>query len=244
MVVGDVVHRDRGQGGEQCHGVGPLDREQRRLVGDVAQPDVGPALLGDDVLPVLGDVRRVDDQHHLVVEAVHETIVHERPLLGEQPRVLRLAGLERRHVVAGDALHERVAVGPGDLELSHVGHVEHAHSFAHRLVLGADARGVGHRHLEAGEGHDFRPQGHVDVVERGALERGGRRRFGHRSGDHPIKVASSAFCTCSRFSASSHTRDCRPSITSADTSSPRWAGRQCRKMAFGAASFISSASTV
>src|SRR5512139_4081653 len=35
----------------------------------------------------------------------------------------------------------------------------------------------------------------------------------------------SAFCTCRRFSASSHTTDCGPSITSAVTSSPRCAGR-------------------
>ena len=32
-----------------------------------------------------------------------------------------------------------------------------------------------------------------------------------------------AFCACMRFSASSHTTDCGPSMTSASTSSPRWA---------------------
>src|SRR3989449_2460430 len=41
-------------------------------------------------------------------------------------------------------------------------------------------------------------QAHVNVVQRSAL--------------HPSRVASSAFWTCSRFSASSHTRDCGPSI--------------------------------
>ena len=41
-----------------------------------------------------------------------------------------------------------------------------------------------------------------------------------------------AFWMCRRFSASSHTRLCGPSITSAETSSPRCAGRQCRKIAF------------
>ena len=39
------------------------------------------------------------------------------------------------------------------------------------------------------------------------------------------------FCACSRFSASSHTTDCGPSMTPAVTSSPRLAGRQCMKMA-------------
>src|SRR5262245_19262665 len=39
-----------------------------------------------------------------------------------------------------------------------------------------------------------------------------------------------AFCTCSRFSASSNTTDCGPSITSADCSYPRTAGRQLIKI--------------
>ena len=53
----------------------------------------------------------------------------------------------------------------------------------------------------------------------------------------------SAFCTCILFSASSHTTDCGPSMTSAVTSSPRWAGRQCMNSASGAATAIISAST-
>src|SRR5512139_467300 len=53
----------------------------------------------------------------------------------------------------------------------------------------------------------------------------------------------SAFCTCRRFSASSHTTDCGPSITAAVTSSPRCAGRQCMKTASDFATAIMSAST-
>ena len=53
-----------------------------------------------------------------------------------------------------------------------------------------------------------------------------------------------AFCAWRRFSASRNTRDCGPSMTPADTSSPRWAGRQCRKMASGAACCMSASSTV
>ena len=51
------------------------------------------------------------------------------------------------------------------------------------------------------------------------------------------------FCTCRRFSASSNTTDCGPSITSSVTSSPRWAGRQCMNSASGFASDISLALT-
>lgn len=52
-----------------------------------------------------------------------------------------------------------------------------------------------------------------------------------------------AFCTCSRFSASSKTTECGPSITALVTSSPRWAGRQCMKSAPGLACAMSASST-
>jgi hypothetical protein len=52
-----------------------------------------------------------------------------------------------------------------------------------------------------------------------------------------------AFCAWRRFSASSQTTLAGPSITSAATSKPRYAGRQCRKIAPGAASAIASAVT-
>ena len=60
----------------------------------------------------------------LVVEAVDDAVVHERPLRREDARSTDAARLERADVVAGDALHERVAVGAGDLELAHVRDVE------------------------------------------------------------------------------------------------------------------------
>src|SRR2546421_2386698 len=53
----------------------------------------------------------------------------------------------------------------------------------------------------------------------------------------------SAFCVCNLFSASSQTTLCGPSITSAATSSPRCAGRQCMNSASFFASRIMSAST-
>ena len=57
------------------------------------------------------------------------------------------------------------------------------------------------------------------------------------------RYSSSAFCACSRFSASSHTTLCGPSMTSAATSSPRCAGRQCMNSASGLARRIIAAST-
>src|SRR5581483_133080 len=51
-----------------------------------------------------------------------------------------------------------------------------------------------------------------------------------------IKNVSSAFWACRRFSASSQTTDCGPSITDAAISLPRYAGRQCSTIASGAPS--------
>src|SRR5262249_1325911 len=61
-----------------------------------------------------------------------------------------------------------------------------------------------------------------------------------RQAKHQVKMP---FCAWSRFSASSHTTDCGPSITPADTSAPRLAGKQCMKMASGFALAISRSST-
>ena len=59
----------------------------------------------------------------------------------------------------------------------------------------------------------------------------------------PRHQARMPFWACRRFSASSKTTDCGPSITSSVTSSPRCAGRQCMNRAFGSASAINRALT-
>ena len=87
--------------------------------------------------------------------------------------------------------------------------------------------------------------------------RGRRRRLGISSsygaarrispGAHaptaPMHQASTPFWACRRFSASSNTTDRGPSMIAAVTSSSRCAGRQCMKIASGAACAISSALT-
>ncbi len=55
--------------------------------------------------------------------------------------------------------------------------------------------------------------------------------------------SSSAFWLCRRFSASSHTTLCGPSITAAATSSPRCAGRQCMNKASGCAAAMTASVT-
>ena len=75
---------------DQRLGLGPLDGQQRGLIRDVAQPHVRAALLIEDVVPILLDVRGVHDHHQLVFKPIDEAVVDERAVLRENPRVLRL----------------------------------------------------------------------------------------------------------------------------------------------------------
>src|SRR5581483_6714351 len=59
-----------------------------------------------------------------------------------------------------------------------------------------------------------------------------------------IRRHSRAFWTCSPFSPSDHTTDVVPSVTSDVTSLPRFAGRQCIKIAPFFASFMVSELTL
>src|SRR5690606_9883370 len=75
---------------------------------------------------------------------------------------------------------------------------------------------------------------HLDDV---LLASGLRRRMRGAHHAHPCSnnQVSKAFWTCRRFSASSQTTLCGPSMTSAAISWPRYAGRQCSTIASGAA---------
>jgi hypothetical protein len=163
------------------------------LVRDVLQPDVGALLERHNVVPGGRPVGRVDHQHDLVVKAVDRTVVHEGALVGEERGVLHAARGERRDVIAGNAIHQGVPVGAGDLELAHMVDVEDANGGPDRGVLGENAGRVLDRHLVAGERHHLGAEGHVGVVDGGALE----AEVGHeRLGDAPpIRAARSAFWT-------------------------------------------------
>ena len=149
---------------DQSLGFGTLNREQCRFVRDVAQANVGAALLRQDVVPILLDVRRVHDHHQLVFEAIHEAVVDERAFFGENARVLRLTGFECPYVVAGHTLYEGVPVRARDFEFAHVRDVEDADVLAHRAVLAVDAGRIGNGHLEAGERHHLGAERDVHVV--------------------------------------------------------------------------------
>ncbi|MNE11882.1 hypothetical protein D3C80_1046580 [compost metagenome] len=75
-----------------------------------------------------------------------------------------------------------------------------------------------------------------------------RLQANSRPGPVPAQIAPKHqarmdFWAWRRFSASSKTTDCGPSITASVTSSPRWAGRQCMNSASALACFISASLT-
>ena len=59
-----------------------------------------------DVRVVLGDVRRVDDHHDVVGEAVDEAVVLDRSAIVENRRVVHLPDRERGDVVRRDVVDE------------------------------------------------------------------------------------------------------------------------------------------
>jgi hypothetical protein len=168
MIVGDA--RDVGVAEPRDEGLGlrALHRDEPGGVRDVAPPRLGGVLA--DPLPVLVDVGRVDGQHVAVGgEPIEREIVDDAAVGIAEQGILHLSDRERADVVGGQPLQRGQGLGPFDLELAHVAHVEAAHRRAHRPMLLDDA-GVLHRHLPATEGHHTGAGFHVGVEERGALQ--------------------------------------------------------------------------
>ena len=169
-VVGDRFELDGGEGLELRLALRALDREEAGLVRGILHPDVGAPLLRDAVGPILGDVRGVDDDHHPVFHPVDRAVVDDRPPFIQEGGVLHLPRLEGADVVGQQSLGQRVPVGAADLELSHMGTVEHPPILAHRLVLGQDPGRVLHRHLPPAEGDHLAARLHVVVEQRRTLQ--------------------------------------------------------------------------
>ena len=67
-----------------------------------------------DVREILRDVRRVDDHHHLVGEAIDEAVVLDRAAVVEDRRVMHLADGERGDVVRRHVVDEVDGAGAAD----------------------------------------------------------------------------------------------------------------------------------
>ena len=77
-----------------------------------------------DVREVLRDVRRVDDHHDVVGEAIDEAVVLDRAAVVENRRIVHLADGERGDVVGRDVVDEVDRARAADDELAHVRDVE------------------------------------------------------------------------------------------------------------------------
>ena len=147
-----------------------LDREQRVLVGHVAQVGAGAAVFLDPLEVGLA-VRRVDDQEvAAALDAVDDQVVDDPAGLVRQERVLRAADVDLVDVVREEPLQRSRHLRPLELESAHVRDVEDAAVLAHGPVLGDHAL-VLHGHLPAGERHHARAERDVALVERRPKQR-------------------------------------------------------------------------
>src|SRR6185437_2786922 len=177
------------------------------LAGGTVTDGVGADLAGDLDLP-FGDQRPGDGRSEQIV-----------------PFVLRVGAEHREHEVADELLAQILdedVLGPD---------AEHLGLAARRLDLLALAE-------VSREGHDLRvifglkPFQDYRSVEPARISEHDLHFFVRHLPSNSQSMAPRAVCI--RFSACFQTPDRGPSITAAVTSSPRCAGRQCRKRASGA----------
>jgi len=172
--VRDVEARrqlDPERAADDAAGMRALDGEHRVAIGDVADERVELATLAaepGEVGLVVGGVG--DNEVTVAAEPVGEEVVDHATVLVAEDRVLGAADLDLGDVVREHPLQEGERPETLDLDLPHVGDVEHPGVRPHRRVLLADPL-VGHRHRVAGEGDDLRPELDVLLVE-GRLPQG------------------------------------------------------------------------
>ena len=171
-----VLHAGEIDGRERLHdaqGLGPLHGDERVAGARIDDRDLAHCrrVRGDPGV-VLLDVRGIDDQQVVAIgEAVDEHVVDEGALGCGERRVLRLSVFQLRGVVGDDVLHRRQGVGPGQLNLPHVRHVEQAGGGAHGQMFGRDAA-VFHGHVPATVRHHAGAEGDVSGVQGSLLQRG------------------------------------------------------------------------
>ncbi len=159
------------RGSDDPAGVRPLDGEHRVAVGHIAHRDVEVAAPTAQPGKVGGVVGRVgDDEVAVAAEPVGEEVVEHAAVLGAEAGVLGAADRDLGDVVGEDPLQEGERARPLDLDLAHVGDVEHPGVTAHREVLFANPL-VLDGHLPARKIDQLRPELEVAVVEGGASHR-------------------------------------------------------------------------
>jgi hypothetical protein len=111
--------------------------------------------------PIFVDIGRIDgEQVALLIEAIEKEVIHNTTLTVGEAGVLHLTIGEGCYVVGSDALEERGGLGALNPQLTHMAHVEDAHSLPHPEVLGIDTRKLD-GHIEACKGSHLGTSGNV-----------------------------------------------------------------------------------
>ena len=100
---------------------------------------------------------------------VYQEVVHGAAVRVAHHAVEDLSGDHSPYLVGKNMVHEGLCIGAFHEDFSHVGHVEHAHLPPYGIVFRHDAF-VLDGHHESGEGAHLGSQGHVGIVQAGALQ--------------------------------------------------------------------------
>ena len=201
-----VVHegkpgRSGHDGADDLHRFGPLQRQQRTVVGAMEPGAVsfGGAAQHREVILLCAGIDDDVERARVTNGAGDHQVIQRATLPVEQQGVADLSRLQVEDVAADQGLDDRsgarvlgfgvaaVIVAEPEEARSHVGYIEETGVLARPLVFGDDARRILYRQRIAGERHHAAAQRHVPVVEDDGFESLGRR-FGHGSlavGRHP-----------------------------------------------------------
>ena len=103
---------------------------------------------------------------------MHQDVVNESAVLVKQTGILRLADLQLRCGIGGNAVDQPQRLRAADFDFAHVADVEKADGASHRQVL-LHNPGILNGHLPAPEIHHAGAQRHMRTVQRSALQTNG-----------------------------------------------------------------------
>ncbi len=138
---------------EQVERLGPLQCDERGLVGHVAKLAVVLRRAREDAHHLLVVRRVADDEPPVLGGAIHDEIVEDGAAVVAGARVERLPIRQLLRVVRDEVVHDLRGVLAAHLELAHVRDVEDPRRRTHGGVLRDDAR-VLNGHLEPCERHE------------------------------------------------------------------------------------------
>ena len=146
-----------------------LNRDLRIVVAEVSHAAIELARVVAHPGKIFFARTRVNHQQVVVfAQAMHDHIVHKRPLRIEQRGILRLTNRQLCSVIHTHMLHRGQRLRACQANVAHVANIKDADTRADRHVLGDQAAraGIFDRHIPSVEGHHLRAHLAVDGVQR------------------------------------------------------------------------------